>query len=155
MCNRVLLLFGKLPQWNLHVNCHVNGTTFQSGLRFQTGSSSLWVSCKRAVSSGLFSTRVPTSTLVNYKMIKNQKKLFLLMTSLNRKSYERFFLAKDFYCLKIRLYVFWLALNRQLLLIKIFAGISNILETVHHLLKLRAPNKGIKQMLFLLVLKLP
>ena len=42
MCNRVLLLFGKLPQWNLHVNCYVNGTTFQSGLRFQTGLSSLW-----------------------------------------------------------------------------------------------------------------
>ena len=37
MCNRVLLLFKKLPQWNLHINCHVNGTAFQSGLRFQTG----------------------------------------------------------------------------------------------------------------------
>ena len=49
MCNRVLLLFGRLPHWNLHVNCHVNGTTFQSGLRFQTGLSSLWVSCKRAL----------------------------------------------------------------------------------------------------------
>ena len=35
--------------WNLHVNCHVNGT-FQSGLRFQTGLSSLRVpSCKRAL----------------------------------------------------------------------------------------------------------
>ena len=49
MCNSVFLLFGKLPQWNLHVNCHVNGTTFQSGLRFQTSLSSLWVSCKRAL----------------------------------------------------------------------------------------------------------
>ena len=49
MCNRALLLFGKLPQWNLHVNCHVNRTTFQSGLRFQTGLSSLRVSCKRAL----------------------------------------------------------------------------------------------------------
>ena len=39
MCNRVLLLFGKLPQQNLLVICHVNGTTFQSDLRFQTGSS--------------------------------------------------------------------------------------------------------------------
>ena len=46
MCNRALPLFEKLPQWNLHVNCHVNGTTFQSGLRFQTGLSSLRVSCK-------------------------------------------------------------------------------------------------------------
>ena len=53
MCNRVLLWFGKLPQWNIHINgtifesdlrfqgcwrwnCHVNGTTFQSCLRFQT-----------------------------------------------------------------------------------------------------------------------
>ena len=33
----------------VHVNCHVNGTTFQSGLRFQTGLSSLQVSCKRAL----------------------------------------------------------------------------------------------------------
>ena len=49
MCNRVLLLFGKLPQRNVHVNCHVNGTTFQSGLRFQTVLSSLRVSCKRAL----------------------------------------------------------------------------------------------------------
>ena len=49
MCNRVLLLLGKLLHWNLHVNCHVNGTTFQSVLRFQTGLSSLWVSCKRAL----------------------------------------------------------------------------------------------------------
>ena len=40
--------------------------------------------------------------------------------------------------------------NRQLLLIKIYAGISNIFKKVHHLLKLRASNKGIKQMLFLL-----
>ena len=50
LCNRVLLLFGKLPQWNLHVYCHVNGTTFQSSLRFQIGLSSLLVSCKRAPS---------------------------------------------------------------------------------------------------------
>ena len=40
--------------------------------------------------------------------------------------------------------------NRQLLLIKIYAGISNILKKVHHLLKLRPSNKGIKQMFFLL-----
>ena len=49
MCSRVSLLFGKLPQWYLHVNCHVNGTTFQNGLRCQTGLSSLRVSCKRAL----------------------------------------------------------------------------------------------------------
>ena len=41
MRNRDLLL--------VHVNCHVNGTTFQSGLRFQTGLSSLRVSCKCAL----------------------------------------------------------------------------------------------------------
>ena len=40
--------------------------------------------------------------------------------------------------------------NRKLLLIKIYAGISNIFKKVHHLLKLQASNKGIKQMLFLL-----
>ena len=48
MCNRALLLFGKLLQWNLHVNCHVNGT-FQNGLGFQTSLSSLGLSCKRAL----------------------------------------------------------------------------------------------------------
>ena len=49
MYNRVLLLFGKLPQWNLNVNYHVNRKTFQISLRFQTGLSSLWVSCKCAL----------------------------------------------------------------------------------------------------------
>ena len=44
-----MLLSGKLPQWNLHVNCHINGTTFQGGLRFQNGLSSFRVSCKRAL----------------------------------------------------------------------------------------------------------
>ena len=29
MCNRAFPLFEKLLEWNLHVNCHVNGTTFQ------------------------------------------------------------------------------------------------------------------------------
>ena len=42
--------------------------------------------------------------------------------------------------------------NRQLLLIKIFTGISNIFKKVRHLLKLPASSKGIKQMLFLLFL---
>ena len=60
MCNRVLPLFEKLLQWNLHVNCHVNGTTFQSGLRFQTDLSSLWVSCKRALN------RFWIDTLLNF-----------------------------------------------------------------------------------------
>ena len=49
MCNRVLPLLEKLPQENLHVNCHVNGTKFQGGLTFQTGMSSLQVSCKRTL----------------------------------------------------------------------------------------------------------
>ena len=55
MCNRVLLLFGKLPHWNVYVNCHVNGMTFQNGLRFQTALSSLRVSRKRALSKGMSS----------------------------------------------------------------------------------------------------
>ena len=42
------------------------------------------------------------------------------------------------------------ACSRELQLIKIHAGISNIFKKVHHLLKLRASNKGIKQMLVLL-----
>ena len=50
MCNRILLLFRKLPQRNLHVNCHVNGTTFQSAFRFQTDLSSLRISYKCALS---------------------------------------------------------------------------------------------------------
>ena len=53
----VMLLFGKLPQWNIPVNCHVNGTTSQSGLRTQTGSSSLWVSRKVALSFFGFKVR--------------------------------------------------------------------------------------------------
>ena len=43
MRNRDLLL--------VHVNCHVNGTTFQSGLRFQTGLSLLRASCKLALNN--------------------------------------------------------------------------------------------------------
>ena len=42
--------------WDLKWNCHVNGTTFQSGLRFQTGLSSLRVSCKRAHTEHLWTT---------------------------------------------------------------------------------------------------
>ena len=49
MCNRVLLLFGKMSQRNLYVNCHVNSMRFQSGLRFHTGLNSLRVLCKRAL----------------------------------------------------------------------------------------------------------
>ena len=49
------------------------------------------------------------------------------------------------------LYVF-IGCNRQLLLINIYAGISNIFKKVHHQLELRASNKGMKQMLFLLFL---
>ena len=49
MCNRALLLFGKMPQRNLYVNCHVNETRFQSALSFQTGLNSLRVPCKRAL----------------------------------------------------------------------------------------------------------
>ena len=45
--------------------------------------------------------------------------------------------------------------NRQLLSIKIYAEISNIFKKVHHLQELRASNKGIKQMLFLLFLNFP
>ena len=46
MCNWDLLLFGKLPHWNLNVNYHIDGTTFQISFRFQTVLISLWVSCK-------------------------------------------------------------------------------------------------------------
>ena len=42
MCNRVMLLLGKLPQWNRDVN----ETIFQEDLRSQTGLISLRVSRK-------------------------------------------------------------------------------------------------------------
>ena len=42
--------------------------------------------------------------------------------------------------------------NRPLLIVKIYAGISNIFKKVYYLLELRSSNKGIKQMLFLLFL---
>ena len=77
MCNRVLLLFKKLPQWNLHINCHVNGTAFQSGLRFQTGQSSLRVSCKRALRKGVlkicsqFRGEHPCRSVVSIKLQSN------------------------------------------------------------------------------------
>ena len=77
-----------------------------------------------------------------------------MTTPLNRKSYQRLLLAKDFYWLKIKLCVFRLAVNRQLLLTKIYVGISNNLETVHHQLTAEASNKGIKQIVFLLFLNL-
>ena len=50
--------------------------------------------------------------------------------------------------------MFRLAVNRQLLLTKIYVGISNNLETVHHQLTAEASNKGIKQIVFLLFLNL-
>ena len=58
MCNRFLLLFGKMPQWNFYVNFRVNETTFQSVLRFQTGFSSHWFSCKRALKLRFLKIRV-------------------------------------------------------------------------------------------------
>ena len=74
----------------------------------------------------------------------------LLTTPLNGISYERLFLAADFYLADNQVLHVLIGCNRQLLLIKVYAGISNIFKIVHHLLKLRASNKGIKQMLFLL-----
>ena len=44
-----LAIVWKVAAVNLHVNCHVNGTTFQIGLRLQTGLSSLRVSCKLVI----------------------------------------------------------------------------------------------------------
>ena len=44
-----LAIVWKVAIESLHENCHVNGTTFQSGFEFQTGLSSLRVSCKRAL----------------------------------------------------------------------------------------------------------
>ena len=75
MCNRVLLLFRKLPQWNLHVNCHVNGTTFQSRLRFQTGLSSLRVSCKCALN---YLKVVPLRALVDGNCFYNDASVYFV-----------------------------------------------------------------------------
>ena len=78
ICNRVLLLFGKLPQWSLHVNCHVNRTTFQSGLRFQTGLSLLRVSCKRALKVKKIKVSVTIAIIVQYAL--NMSKFWLWQT---------------------------------------------------------------------------
>ena len=55
-----------LLQWNYHLN----GTTFQSGLRFQTSLSSLWVSCKCALR---VKVDAPLSS-ADIKFILNQKR---------------------------------------------------------------------------------
>ena len=68
ICNRVLLWFGKLAQWNLHVN----GTTFQSDLRCQTGLSSLRVSCKRILCSKWI-CRILNSLLSSSQLFQQQK----------------------------------------------------------------------------------
>ena len=92
MCNRVLLLFGKLPQWNLHVNCHVNRT------RFQTGLSSLRVSCKRALI---------ISSYLGQKAIWQCAKLFYF----GKQTYDLLFFAfnKSIFSLNIALQVLFLS----------------------------------------------
>ena len=96
MCNRVLLWFGKLPQWNLHVNgtilesslrfegcsqwnCHENGTTFQSGWRFQTRLSSPRVSCKRALCKNWNKPQCLSNHLFCHKLL-HLDKIFLACT---------------------------------------------------------------------------
>ena len=81
MCSRALLLFGKLPQRNLHVNCHVSGTTFQSGLRFQTGLSSLRVSCKRSLITHIMHTRTQMTNQSLHKYIVKFLKIEFLKTT--------------------------------------------------------------------------
>ena len=81
MCNIALLLFGKLPQRNLHVNCHVSGTTFQSGLRFQTGLSSLRVSCKRSLITHIMHTRTQMTNQSLHKYIVEFLKIEFLKTT--------------------------------------------------------------------------
>ena len=84
MSSRTLLLFGKLLQSNLHVNCHVNGTTFQSGLRLQTGLSSLRVSCKRALKQFV---RTDTRDH-NLKLKSSPEAYFLLRTIIKNFIYK-------------------------------------------------------------------
>ena len=77
MCNMALLLFGKLPQRNLHVNCHVSGTTFQSGL------SSLPVSCKRSLITHIMHTRTQmTNQSLHKYIVKFLKTEFLKTTGI-------------------------------------------------------------------------
>ena len=93
MCSRVLPLFGKLPQWNHHANCHVNKTTFQSRLRFQTGLNSLSVSCKRTLSFRNCSKRF-------YHILKrkfNWKYLNDFFRVLEKKSTRREMRSKSFF----------------------------------------------------------
>ena len=75
----------------------------------------------------------------------NQNKRLLLTISLRGHSHEQLFLTSNFYCLKNQVLRNLIVCSRQLLLISFYVGVSNIFKTVHHLLKLRASNKGIKQ----------
>ena len=81
MCNRVLLLFGKMPQWGLYVNCHVNGTIFQSGLRCQTGLSSLRVSCKRTLRTLFWECEIFVLVINSLKSLSaGHTKIFFIQT---------------------------------------------------------------------------
>ena len=61
------LRFQGCSQWK----CHVNRTTFQSGLKFQIGLSSLRVSCKRALSMWTESHKIcKVRALINQVLLR-------------------------------------------------------------------------------------
>ena len=88
---------------------------------------------------------------MNYRS-ELSKQIFTFDDFSERKMVRTIIFSNGFLLAENQVFCILIGCNRQLLLIKIDAGISNIFKTVHHLLKLRASNKGIKQMLFLLFL---
>ena len=67
--SRILQWFGKLSQWNRHID----GRTFQSGLRFQTGWSSLRLSCKRPLTLYLLKIIANTNKYLQSDWVRRVK----------------------------------------------------------------------------------
>ena len=80
------------------------------------------------------------------------KQTFIFDDFSQRKIVQNIIFSSGFLLVKNQVFRVLIDCSRQLLLIEIYAGISNILRKVHQLLELRASNKGIKQMLLLLFL---
>ena len=82
----------------------------------------------------------------------NQKQTFTFDDFSQKKIVRMIIFSSGFLLAKNQVLHILIDCKWQLLLIKIYTGISNIFKKAHHLLKLWAANKGIKQMLFLLFL---
>ena len=77
--SRILLWFGKLSQWNRHID----GRTFQSGLRFQTGWSSFRLSCKRPLTLYLLKIIANTNKYLQSDWVRRVKYWLYLYSVFN------------------------------------------------------------------------